>query len=378
MKKEQRNIILTIMLLLSLGLLMIYSSSYIWALYKFNNKYHYLIYQLIFLCLSLIISEFIIKLDLKLIEKHINKLLIIGLIMLALVIIPGIGVIRNGSRSWFSLGPFSFQPSEYIKLILIIYTAKYLEKYHSKINNIKANLLPISLILFLVILLVMLEPDFGSSMIIIMSVVIMIFSSGLKYKYFGYLGLIGLVSITAIIIVAPYRLARIVSFINPWKDELGSGYQIIQSLYAIGPGGIFGHGLFSSIQKNFYLPEPQTDFIFAILCEELGFISAFIVIVLFFFLYLNIFKISAKQNDLFKKFLCFGIGSSLIMQTILNLSVVVGLVPVTGVTLPFFSYGGSSLLITMIMLSIIINISRNWYIFLCIIFTIFKDIFSLL
>ena len=279
--------------------------------------------------------------------------------MLALVIIPGIGVIRNGSRSWFSLGPFSFQPSEYIKLILIIYTAKYLEKYHSKINNIKANLLPISLIIFLVILLVMLEPDFGSSMIIIMSVVIMIFSSGLKYKYFGYLGIIGLVSITAIIIVAPYRLARIVSFINPWKDELGSGYQIIQSLYAIGPGGIFGHGLFSSIQKNFYLPEPQTDFIFAILCEELGFISAFIVIVLFFFLYLNIFKISAKQNDLFKKFLCFGIGSSLIMQTILNLSVVVGLVPVTGVTLPFFSYGGSSLLITMIMLSIIINISRN-------------------
>ena len=378
MKKEQRNIILTIMLLLSLGLLMIYSSSYIWALYKFNNKYHYLIYQLIFLCVSLIISKFIIKLDLKLIKKHINKLLIIGLIMLALVIIPGIGVIRNGSRSWFSIGPFSFQPIEYIKLILIIYTAKYLEKYHSKINNIKANLLPISLILFLVILLVMLEPDFGSSMIIIMSVVIMIFSSGLKYKYFGYLGLIGLVSITAIIIVAPYRLARIVSFINPWKDELGSGYQIIQSLYAIGPGGIFGHGLFSSIQKNFYLPEPQTDFIFAILCEELGFISAFIVIVLFFFLYLNIFKISAKQNDLFKKFLCFGIGSSLIMQTILNLSVVVGLVPVTGVTLPFFSYGGSSLLITMIMLSIIINISRNWYIFLCIIFTIFKDIFSLL
>ena len=359
MKKEQRNIILTIMLLLSLGLLMIYSSSYIWALYKFNNKYHYLIYQLIFLCVSLIISKFIIKLDLKLIKKHINKLLIIGLIMLALVIIPGIGVIRNGSRSWFSLGPFSFQPSEYIKLILIIYTAKYLEKYHSKINNIKANLLPISLILFLVILLVMLEPDFGSSMIIIMSVVIMIFSSGLKYKYFGYLGIIGLVSITAIIIVAPYRLARIVSFINPWKDELGSGYQIIQSLYAIGPGGIFGHGLFSSIQKNFYLPEPQTDFIFAILCEELGFISAFLVILMFFFLYLNIFKISAKQNDLFKKFLCFGIGSSLIMQTIINLSVVVGLVPVTGVTLPFFSYGGSSLLITMIMLSIIINISRN-------------------
>ena len=359
MKKECRNIIIISSILIIIGLIMIYSSSYVWSEYKFNNKYRYLIYQFMFLLISLVIAKIIIKLDINIIKKNINKLLIIGIILLMLVIIPGIGVVRNGSRSWFSIGPFGFQPSEYMKLILIIYTAKYLEKYHSKINNIKTNLLPISLVVGITIFLVMLEPDFGSSMIIIMSIIIMIFSSGLKYKYFGYLGIIGLIGITGIIIVAPYRLARIISFVNPWSDPLGSGYQIIQSLYAIGPGGLFGHGLFSSIQKYFYLPEPQTDFIFAILCEELGFIIAGLVIVLFFLLYFNIFKISAKENSIFKKFIVFGIGSSLITQTILNLSVVVGLVPVTGVTLPFLSYGGSSLLITIIEISLIINISKE-------------------
>ena len=338
---------------------MIYSSSYVWSLYKFKSKFHYLIYQMIFLLISLFISKIIINLDINILKKNINKLLLIGFIFLLLVIIPGVGVVRNGSRSWFSVGPFSFQPSEYIKLILIIFTAKYLEKYHHKINKIKTNLLPIIIILALAILLIMLEPDFGSSMIIIMTIISMIFISGLKYKFFGYMGILGLIGITFIIIIAPYRLARIVSYINPWSDPLGSGYQIIQSLYAIGPGGLFGHGLFSSIQKYFYLPEPQTDFIFAILCEELGFITSLFVIILFVILFYNIFKVSAKQSDMFKKFLVFGIGSSLIIQTILNLSVVVGLVPVTGVTLPFFSYGGSSLLMSIVSISIIINIIKD-------------------
>jgi cell division protein FtsW len=299
------------------------------------------------------------KIDINIIKKNINKLLLFGIILLILVIIPGIGVIRNGSRSWFSIGPLSMQPSEFIKVILIIFTAKYLEKYHYKINKIKDNLLPLILVLGLVIFLIMLEPDFGSSMIIILTILSMIFISGLKYKFFSYIGIFGLLGIVGIIIVAPYRMARIISFINPWKDPLGSGYQIIQSLYAIGPGGLFGHGFFSSIQKYFYLPEPQTDFIFAIFCEELGFISAALVIILFFILFYNIYKVSVSQNNLFKKFLSFGILSNLVIQTVMNLSVVVGLIPVTGVTLPFFSYGGSSLLITIIEISIIINISNN-------------------
>ena len=338
---------------------MIYSSSYVWASYKFNNKYHYLIYQLIFLFFSLIVSRIIIKMDLLFLKKYINVFLFIGIGLLVLVLIPGIGVLRNGSRSWFSLGPISFQPSELLKIILIIFTSKYLEKYHNKINNIKDNLFPIILVLGVVVFLIMLEPDFGSSMIIILSILIMLFSSGLKYKFFSWIGIVGLVGIIFIIIAAPYRLARIISFINPWKDPLGTGYQIIQSLYAIGPGGLFGHGLFSSVQKNFYLPEPQTDFIFSILCEELGIVIAFIVVILFMFLFYNIYQVSIKEKNLFKKFLVFGIGGSLIIQTIMNLSVVVGLIPVTGVTLPFFSYGGSSLLISIVEISLILNISKE-------------------
>ena len=346
-------------ILISFGLVIIYSSSYVWSKYKFSNGYHYVLYQFIFLLVSIFISMFIQKIDINIIKKNINKLLLFGTILLILVIIPGIGVIRNGSRSWFSIGPLSMQPSEFIKVILIIFTAKYLEKYHYKINKIKDNLLPLILVLGLVIFLIMLEPDFGSSMIIILTILSMIFISGLKYKFFSYIGIFGLLGIVGIIIVAPYRMARIISFINPWKDPLGSGYQIIQSLYAIGPGGLFGHGFFSSIQKYFYLPEPQTDFIFAIFCEELGFMSAALVIILFFILFYNIYKVSVSQNNLFKKFLSFGILSNLVIQTVMNLSVVVGLIPVTGVTLPFFSYGGSSLLITIIEISIIINISNN-------------------
>lgn len=346
-------------ILISFGLVIIYSSSYVWSKYKFSNGYHYVLYQFIFLLISIFISMFIQKIDINIIKKNINKLFLFGIILLILVIIPGIGVIRNGSRSWFSIGPLSMQPSEFIKVILIIFTAKYLEKYHYKINKIKDNLLPLILVLGLVIFLIMLEPDFGSSMIIILTILSMIFISGLKYKFFSYIGVFGLLGIVGIIIVAPYRMARIISFINPWKDPLGSGYQIIQSLYAIGPGGLFGHGFFSSIQKYFYLPEPQTDFIFAIFCEELGFVSAALVIILFFILFYNIYKVSISQNNLFKKFLSFGILSNLVIQTVMNLSVVVGLIPVTGVTLPFFSYGGSSLLITIIEISIIINISNN-------------------
>ena len=208
----------------------------------------------------------------------------------------------------------------------------------------------------------MLEPDFGSSMIIILTILSMIFISGLKYKYFNYIGILGLLGIVGIIIIAPYRMARIISFINPWKDPLGSGYQIIQSLYAIGPGGLFGHGFFSSIQKYFYLPEPQTDFIFAIFCEEFGFILSAVIIIIFVVLFYNIYKISISQSNLFYKFVVFGILSNLVIQTVMNLSVVVGLVPVTGVTLPFFSYGGSSLLITIIEISIIINIGNRTFV----------------
>ena len=204
----------------------------------------------------------------------------------------------------------------------------------------------------------MLQPDFGTGFIIVMSIIGIMFVAGLDIKIFIRLGILGLLGIVGLIIIAPYRLKRILSFLNPWSDPLGSGFQIIQSLYSIGPGGLFGLGFGKSIQKHFYLPEPQTDFIFSIISEEFGIMGILIVSTLFIIMFYNLLKISIKCEDIFGKYLSFGITFGLIFQTILNLSVVVGLVPVTGVTLPFLSYGGSSLLITMVSIGIVLNISR--------------------
>ena len=207
----------------------------------------------------------------------------------------------------------------------------------------------------------MLQPDFGTGFIIIMTIIGLLFIAGLNIKIFIKFGILGIIGITGLIIIAPYRLKRILSFLNPWNDPLGSGFQIIQSLYSIGPGGLFGLGLGNSIQKHFYLPEPQTDFIFSIISEEFGFVGIIILSILFLTIFYKALNISMNCNNLFGKYLSFGITFGLIFQTILNLSVVVGLIPVTGVTLPFISYGGSSLLISMISIGIILNISKNNY-----------------
>ena len=204
----------------------------------------------------------------------------------------------------------------------------------------------------------MLQPDFGTGVIIVMSIVGLLFIGGVSFKFFLKIGLLGLIGIVILILIAPYRLKRILSFLNPWEDPLGSGFQIIQSLYAIGPSGLFGMGFGNSIQKHFYLPEPQTDFIFAIISEEFGILGIIIVVILFLTIIINGFKIAYYCNDLFGKFLAFGLTFQIAFQALLNLMVVVGLIPVTGVTLPFLSYGGSSLLITMASMGILLNISR--------------------
>ena len=259
------------------------------------------------------------------------------------------------------IGGFGIQPSEAAKIGLIIFVSKYLSKNYSLMFDIKKGVLPIMLVITVFFFLIMLEPDFGTAMVITMSLVAMIFISKVKLSFFVKIGIVGLIGIIALIIIAPYRMARIVSFLNPWSDPLGSGFQIIQSLYAIGPGGLFGMGFGNSIQKHFYLPEPQTDFIFSIISEELGFLGVIIVSSIFLFIFYRCIKISLNTKDLFGKYLSFGLSFSIIFQTILNLCVVIGLVPVTGVTLPFISYGGSSLLVSMASIGIILNISRKNY-----------------
>ena len=251
------------------------------------------------------------------------------------------------------------QPSEFAKIGLIIFLAKYLSNNQNNMKSIIKGVFPILLIICLILFFIMLEPDFGSAFVIALTLIIIIFASGVKMSFFTIGGLIGLLGIVLLIIIAPYRLQRIFAFLNPWSDPLGSGYQIIQSLYAIGPSGIFGLGYGNSIQKQFYLPEPQNDFILAIIAEELGIVGIIIVVGLFLSICYITIKISMKQEDLFAKYLSFGLGIQIILQALLNMCVVVGLIPVTGVTLPFLSYGGSSLLVSMISIGIIINIANH-------------------
>lgn len=358
MKKIDYLLLISIIIISLFGLLMIYSSSYIWAEYKFNNPYKFVKTQTIFLVISYIMMFIILKIPYTKYQIKSNLIFISCIILLILVLIPGIGTIRNGSRSWFGIGGFGIQPSEFTKLGIIIFTSKYLSLNEKLIKDIKKGLLPILTTLLLVFGLIMLQPDFGTGIIIVMSIIGLLFISGVPMNFFIKLGLLGLLGIIILIIVAPYRMKRIVSFLNPWSDPLGSGFQIIQSLYAIGPGGLLGLGLGNSIQKHFYLPEPQTDFIFAIISEEFGFMGILIVSLLFILIIYRGFRISINCENKFGKYLSFGITFQLAFQCLLNLMVVVGLIPVTGVTLPFLSYGGSSLLITMLSMSILLNISK--------------------
>ena len=360
MKKNIGIYLFILVILFSIfGLVMIYSSSYVWSLYKFNDSFHYIKLQGLFLLIGIIFMIVISKIDYKLYYKYASMIFIICLILLVLVLIPGIGKIRNGSRSWFGIGSFGIQPSEFIKLSLLILISKYLSNSNKDIKSFIKGILPVLLVLGLVFFLIMLQPDFGTGMIIVLSVLSLLFIAGCNMKFFFIAGVVGIIGIVILILIAPYRMDRIISFINPWSDPLGTGFQIIQSLYAIGPGGLFGLGLFNSRQKHFYLPEPQTDFIFSIISEELGVIGIILVVSFFIFIMICGINISLNSKNLFSKYLSFGITFQIIIQSIMNLMVVVGLIPVTGVTLPFLSYGGSSLLITLCSIGVLLNISRD-------------------
>lgn len=333
MKKIDYKLLLAVITISLFGILMIYSASYIWAEYKFDNPYKFVMNQGVFFLVGFVAMIVISKIDYHIYYKRCNQIFIICFLLLILVLIPGIGTVRNGSRSWFGIGSFGIQPSEFMKLALIIFTSKYMVKHEKLMKNIKKGVLPILGLTLLIFGLIMLQPDFGTGVILVMSIMGLIFIGGAPFQFFIRMGLLGVVGIVGLILVAPYRLERILSFLNPWQDPLGSGFQIIQSLYAIGPGGLFGYGFLNSRQKHFYLPEPQTDFIFSIISEEFGFLGVLIVVSLFVIILYRCFKISKNCKDLFAKYLSFGIAFQIGFQAILNLMVVTGLIPVTGYVL---------------------------------------------
>lgn len=351
MKKINTSLFLGVIILSLFGLLMIYSSSSIWAEYKFGDAFKYVKNQMIFFFLGIIIMYIVSRYNYHNYYKYANKIFWVCFFLMILVLF--VGSERNGSKSWFGFGSFGIQPSEFMKLAMIIFTSKYLCN-----NSVKKNIFPILLLTLIVFFLIMLQPDFGTGVILVMGVIGLLFVGGASLGFFWKIGFLSFIGIAGLILAAPYRLKRILSFLNPWSDPLGSGFQIIQSLYAIGPGGLFGFGFGNSRQKHFYLPEPQTDFIFSIISEEFGFMGVLIVSGLFCFIIYKSIKIALNCNDLFGKYLSYGIIFMMAFQSVLNLSVVIGLIPVTGVTLPFLSYGGSSLLVSMVSMGIVLNISR--------------------
>lgn len=351
-------LIITTILLTVIGIVMVFSASYIWANFKYDNPYHYFFRQLIFGSIGIIGMFVTSKFPYQLYKQHATKIFFFVLGLLIIVLIPGIGIVRGGARSWIGIGSFSIQPSEFMKIACIILLSKYLSDNYVDMEKPLYILLLLGIVI-VVFGLIMLQPDFGTGMIIVATTVVMLFVAGVNLTYFIYLLIAGGAGITVLIISAPYRLRRIFAYLDPWSDPLGAGFQIIQSLYAISPGGLFGVGLGNSIQKHFYLPEPQTDFIFAILVEELGFIGGAFVLFLYTIFFLSSLKISLKAKDNFGRFLALGITISIFLQFFINIGVVIGLLPVTGVTLPFLSYGGSSLTVTLVGVGIILNISKH-------------------
>jgi len=350
-------LLIVVLALLIIGVIMVYSASHVWSLYKFDDEMYYFKRQLLFAgagVIAMIIFTFVPYTTWK---TYANIILISCFVLLIAVLIPGIGMVRGGAQSWIGVGAFSIQPSEFMKLGLIIFLAALLADKQKYITSFVKGFLPCLLLVFTAFGLIMLQPDLGTGMVLVLTCITMIFIAGARISHFIGLALVGLVGFVLLILSAPYRINRITAFLNPWEDPLGDGFQIIQSLYAIGPGGLMGLGLGNSLQKYFYLPEPQTDFIFAILAEELGFIGGAAVIVLFFLLLWRGIKIALESLDPFARYLSLGIVAMLTIQVMINISVVIGLIPVTGITLPFLSYGGSSLTLTLCSVGILLNIS---------------------
>lgn len=352
------TIVAIVLILTSIGVLMVYSSSFIWAEFTYDDPYFFVKRQFLFAAVGIVGMFFFYLIPYYVLRAYVPIILYTCFLLLILVLIPGVGMVRGGAQSWIGVGAFSIQPAEFIKLGLILFLARYLAEQKKAMGTFtKGFFIPIGMTL-ICFMLIMLQPDFGTGVVLVGTCVMMIFIAGARIKYFVIFSFIGLLGLAGLILAAPYRLSRITAFLNPWDDPLGDGFQIIQSLYALGPGKLLGVGYGNSLQKYFYLPEPQTDFIYAILGEELGFIGATAVILLFFFLTIRGIKVMYNTHDPFARYVAAGITSMLTIQFMMNISVVIGLIPVTGITLPFLSYGGSSLTLTLASVGILLNISK--------------------
>jgi cell division protein FtsW len=346
------------LLLVCASIVMVYSASALVALERYQQPYLFVTRQVMWTVLGLALLAVAMRVDYRTYRNDTFVWALIGLVTLMLIAVLFSAPI-NGTRRWFGFGGLGVQPSELAKIACVLFTALILERRMHRIDELSYSLLPIGIVVGVLGGLILLQPDFGTAVSLLLIVVAMVFAAGLNYRYLVGTALVALPAIYVVLVSAPYRRRRLFAFWDPWADPLGDGFQIIQSLIAVGTGGVFGRGLMEGVQKLFYLPEPHTDFIFAVIGEELGLIGATGVLACFCLIAWRGLRISLRAQDSFGSFVALGITSMIVVQAFVNMSVVLGLMPTKGIPLPLVSAGGSSLLISLLGTGVLLNISQH-------------------
>ena len=346
------------LLLVCASIVMVYSASALVALERYQQPYLFVTRQVMWTVLGLALLAVAMRIDYRTYRSDTFVWALLGVVTVMLVGVLFSAPI-NGTRRWFGLGGLGVQPSELAKIACVLFTALILERRMHRIDELSYSLLPIGIVVAGLAGLILLQPDFGTAMSLLLIVVAMVFAAGLNYRYLVGAVLVALPALYIVLVSAPYRRRRLLAFWDPWADPLGDGFQIIQSLIAVGTGGVFGRGLMEGVQKLFYLPEPHTDFIFAVIGEELGLLGATGVLACFCLIAWRGLRISLRAQDSFGSFVALGLTSMIVVQAFVNMSVVLGLMPTKGIPLPLVSAGGSSLLISLLGMGVLLNISQH-------------------
>jgi len=356
-KRPDIILLLATLILVTFGTVMIYSSSSVIAAERFGDGYYFLKKQILFVVFGLGAMVMLSRIPYYYLRKIAYLSLLISVILLFLLLIRGLGVRVGGATRWLDLGVFSFQVTELVKVSLVLFLAHFLTKKVDNIRDFSRGFLIPLIITSIIISLVLLQPDFGTAVIIVMILISMLYLAGSRILYLT--GLAALLIPTGFMLVVRegYRAERLMSFLDPWKDPTNSGFQIIQSFLSFGSGGVLGVGLGNSMQKLFYLPEPHTDFILSVIAEESGFIGITIVIFLFAIFVFRGLMISYRATDLFGTLLASGLTITIALGAFINMAAVMGLIPTKGLVLPFLSYGGTSLIMSLATVGILLNIS---------------------
>ena len=357
--KSDKGLFLATLLLVCASVVMVYSASAVLAMGRFQQPpWFFLLKQVIWAVLGIGLLAAAMRVDYRLLRSPL--VIRAGLaICVAALILVFFGPPINGTRRWFSIGGVGIQPSELAKVAVILFTAATLERRMERTDRVAHALAPVLLVTGLVCGLIVLEPDFGTAFTLLMIVGTMVFAAGLPYRYLAGLTLVAAPLLFAILVSAPYRVQRLLAFLDPWADPQGAGYQVIQSQIAVGTGGLLGQGLMAGVQKLFYLPHPHTDFIYAVIAEETGLLGALVVLLCFGVILWRGLDIAASAPDRFGALLAVGITMMVTFQAFFNISVVLGLLPTKGIPLPFVSAGGSSLLINLLAMGILLNVSQH-------------------